>query len=163
MHSDITPSSQTTQALGKSVIFYWWTWLSKHNKNRSNAIAHWKSRWRSSRAESCSLKSQIKSIWSFAWASGKIVPQMKETEEVSPLFLGWLCSSWWMACGFLLHEVSWQRQGDWLLLIQVSRLQSWGMNERAAWAFLGPCQYYARGLKLLAQNCQDLMQKTQCS
>lgn len=60
--SDIIPSTQTTQALGKLLIFYWWTWLSKHNKNRLSVIAHWKSRWQSSKAASGSLKFQIKSI-----------------------------------------------------------------------------------------------------
>lgn len=32
---------------GKLLIFYWWTWLSKHNKNRLGVIACWKSRWQS--------------------------------------------------------------------------------------------------------------------
>lgn len=40
-------STQTAQALGKLLIFYWWPRLSKHNKNRPGVIACWKSRWQS--------------------------------------------------------------------------------------------------------------------
>lgn len=43
-----------------------------------------------SKAASGSLQFQITSIWSFAPASGKVSPQMKETGEANPLFLGWL-------------------------------------------------------------------------
>lgn len=45
--SDIIPSLQIAQALGKLLIFYWWTWLSKHNKNIFGVVARWKSRWQS--------------------------------------------------------------------------------------------------------------------
>lgn len=43
----ISSEAPTAQALGKLLIFYWWPRLSKHNKNRPNVIARWKSRWQS--------------------------------------------------------------------------------------------------------------------
>lgn len=88
--SDIISSLQTTQALGKLLIFYWWTWLSKHNKRTWCHCTLEKQMAVGSKTASGSLKFQITSVWSSACASGKISPQMKETVEANPLFLGCL-------------------------------------------------------------------------
>lgn len=125
--SAIIPSTQTTQALGKLLIFYWWTWLSKHNKNRLSVIAPWKSRWQSSRAASGSLKFQMKSICSLPGASGKISPPMKKTGEVSPLFLG--C---WVVHCFLSGQVVWGPQGRGDASDRSSEVQSQGPENHSS-------------------------------
>lgn len=55
------------------------------------------------------LKFQIKSIWSFAFASGKIFPQRKETEEVSLLFLG--CWQWLLSGALCSVMAGWPQSG----------------------------------------------------
>lgn len=117
--SDIIPSLQTTQALGKLLIFYWWTWLSKHNKRTRCHCMLEKQMAVGSKAASGSLKFQITSIWSFACASGKISPQMKETGEANPLFLGCLAVAAEGRPAFC--DAGWpeNRKGNGLLLSQL--------------------------------------------
>lgn len=89
--SDIIPSTQTAQALGKLLIFYWWPRLSKHNKNRPSVIVCWKSRWQSE-------AKLHPAVWNFKLHQFEalLVPRARfplkwrRQGEANPLFLGWL-------------------------------------------------------------------------
>lgn len=86
-----------------------------------------------SKAASGSLKFQITSIWSFAHASGKISPQMKETgggEPFIPVLIGSSC--WFSAISMMLWPERWE--GDGILLVASSRVWSRGVkNKRSPW------------------------------
>ena len=86
-----------------------------------------------SKAASGSLKFQITSIWSFAHASGKISPQMKETgggEPFIPVLIGSSC--WFSAISMMLWPERWEGGG--LLLVASSRVRSRGVkSKRSPW------------------------------